>query len=136
MGCEAGRCNKTSTPLGIFIVKLANQGSFSPWGKTNPAGHEPSISMSCGNIKKIPALFIIKLWTKQLIKKQPSSIITIWIGIYDITYISVILWPFLIISTILHHYTVTWNICINKHTYISLQGSFPNFACNKFKWIN
>ena len=63
MGCEAGRCNKTSTPLGIFIVKLANQGSFSPWGKTNPAGHKPSISMSCGNIKKIPALFIIKLWT-------------------------------------------------------------------------
>ena len=26
MGCEAGRCNKTSTPLGIFIVTSSLEG--------------------------------------------------------------------------------------------------------------
>ena len=30
---------------------MANQGTFSPWGKTDPAGHQPSISMSLGTLE-------------------------------------------------------------------------------------
>ena len=53
MGCGAGRC-KTSTPLGIFIVTPSIEGwptkakeAPSPQrGKTDPAGHQPSILMS------------------------------------------------------------------------------------------
>ena len=55
MGCKAGRCNKTSTPKGIFINipsleawPTMARSAFSPWGKTKPPGHQPSISMSYG----------------------------------------------------------------------------------------
>ena len=56
MGCEASRCNKTSTLWGIFIVIPELEGGqtrlkrhvFSPWGKTSPAGHQCRVSMSSG----------------------------------------------------------------------------------------
>ena len=56
MGCEAGQCNKTYTLKGIFIAipplegwsTKAKEAPSPPWGKTDPAGHQPSISMSKG----------------------------------------------------------------------------------------
>ena len=56
MGCEAGRCNKNVYPIRHFYCntitrRVANQGwrgPLSPWGKTDPAEHQPSISMSRG----------------------------------------------------------------------------------------
>ena len=49
MECEAGRCNKTSTPSGIFIMILSLEGmptkAKEAPSKTDPAGHQPSISM-------------------------------------------------------------------------------------------
>ena len=59
-GVRDGRCSKTSTLQGIFIVtRRVNtitrmvviqgyRGTFSPCGKTDPAGHQPSILMSRG----------------------------------------------------------------------------------------
>ena len=38
MGFEAGWCGETST-----------KAKEAPWGKTDPAGHQPSISMPQGN---------------------------------------------------------------------------------------
>ena len=39
MGCEAGRCNKTSTPQGIFIVIPSLEG-WSAVTKEAPSPHE------------------------------------------------------------------------------------------------
>ena len=53
MGCEPGGC-KTSTSKDIFIMTpsleewptKAREAPSSPYGKSNPAGHQPSISLS------------------------------------------------------------------------------------------
>ena len=39
MGCEAGRCNKTSTPLGIFIV-VPSEDRWPTKPKEAPSPHE------------------------------------------------------------------------------------------------
>ena len=50
MRCEVGWCNKTSTPQGT-----------SPWGKTDPTGHPPSISMPWGKFLVFLVL-LLKNW--------------------------------------------------------------------------
>ena len=54
MSCEAGRGHKTSTLQSIFIVTSSLEGwsnnakRGTSGGKTEPTGHQPSISMSQG----------------------------------------------------------------------------------------
>ena len=54
MGCEAGGCNKTSTPYAIFIVTP----SLEEWPTKAKLTLLDSISMSWGNICRMPKLII------------------------------------------------------------------------------
>ena len=60
---------------------MANQGSrgtFSPWGKTDLTGHQPSISMSLGELEfQVPWLL---LKTKGTNTKTLTQLIFVWKG--------------------------------------------------------
>ena len=44
MGCEAGRCNKTSTPYGIFIV-TPSQNGWPTKAKETHSAHEERLTL-------------------------------------------------------------------------------------------
>ena len=60
MGCEAGQCNNCDT----ITRQVANQGlkdTFSPWGKTGHAKHQPIISMSYIHCPYVQSCYIFPL---------------------------------------------------------------------------
>ena len=51
MDCKADQNNKTSMYYEVFLLWLANQGTFSTCDKAHPARHQCKCSMSQGSFK-------------------------------------------------------------------------------------